>query len=493
MSRRTVRVNTEGKPWARYLRLSKAEAAEDRDKTKEERLALTNAKLDNHLAELTRWMDAKGLPHDDAHIYRDPGLSAWKPGVVRPDWEQMMACAERGELGGIGIVAVDRFTRDVSTMEDLIKLADTFKVNIGGPRAGNLDLTTYEGIQQARGMAMQAANESLATSFRIKETLAHKMANGKPMGGGRCFGFEVGGEVQRPAEVAVIREVVNRMLAGESLLNLAADLNDRGLTTVRNGPWTGGNLGRMLGAHRYGGRVEHHGQIVGVMPGDPVLDEETYEDVQALLASRRRGRRPTGMFLLTGLLTCSTCQRTMNGAHRHKTLADGTRQREYRCPIQLGGCGRVILAEPTEALVGEEMVRRMSDPTYWRAIEAEYKLVNEARAARTEKAEKIKRQLTALAVKWANEELIDEAYEAAKAVLDKRLAKLTTEPGEQPLAVATRGGSAAPEQGYDASLRWANATSEQKRELIQRYRLRPVILAKQPGTRRFDPDRVTFP
>jgi site-specific DNA recombinase len=485
MGKRATRISTDGKPWARYLRLSKAEAAEDRDKTPAERLELTHAKLNGHLAELTAWMDEKGLPYSDEHIYRDAALSAWKPGVTRPEWEQMMTCAERGQLGGIGIVAVDRFTRDVTTMEDLIKLADTFKVNIGGPRAGNLDLTTYEGIQQARGMAMQAANESLATSFRIKSTLARKMRDGKPMGGGRCFGFEIGGEIQVPAEVAIIREIASRMLGGEPLQQLAADLNTRGLTTVRGGEWTGANLGRMLGAHRYGGLVEHHGEIVGTMKGEPVLDRDTYDAVQALLASRRRGRRPTGRFPLTGLLICSTCQRSMNGAIRNKPLADGTRQREYRCPIQRGGCGRAILADEVERIVGEHMIGLLADPDNVAAIVAENAHLNEARAAQLAKLQAVEDRLTNLEVKWASGELIQAAYDRSKPVLDGQRVKLLA--GLDELAPAAAISS------YDAELDWAEMTDDEKRVVVRRYRVRIEILPRRSGTRRFDPERVTFP
>jgi len=485
MGKRVAAISTDGKPWARYLRLSKAEAAEDRGRTKAERLELTNAKLDGHLAELTAWMDERGLPYSDEHIYRDAGLSAWKPNVVRPEWEQMMALAQCGELGGIGIVAVDRFTRDVTTMEDLIKLADTFKVNIGGPRAGNLDLTTYEGIQQARGMAMQAANESLATSFRIKSTLARKMKAGKPMGGGRCYGFEVGGEVQRPDEVAIIREMARRMLAGEPLQHLAADMNARGLTTVLGSKWTGANLGALLDGHRYGGEVEHHGEIVGVMPGDPVLDRDTYDAVQALMASRRRGRRPTGRFPLTGLLTCSTCQRTMNGAIRHKALADGTKPREYRCPIQRGGCGRAILADPVERVAGEHMVTLLSDPENIAAIVAENAHLNEARAEQLAKLQAVEDRLTSLEVKWASGELIQAAYDKSKPVLDAQRAKL--------LAGLEELSPAAAAEDYDAELDWSEMTDDERRGVIQRYRVRIEILPRQEGTRWFDPNRVTFP
>lgn len=242
MARRAAKIDTNGKPWARYLRLSKLEAAELRGKTKDERLALTQAKLDDQLDALNDWLDEKGLPYNEAHVYRDPGLSAWKRGVIRPDWDAMMDQARSGELAGIAIVAVDRFTRDITTMEDLIRLAETTSVKIGGPDAGSIDLTTRDGIQQARGAAMQAANESLATSFRIKAKLAKKMREGQPMGSGRPYGFESGGLVQKPAEVAVIRELAQRMLAGEPLQQLALELNERGLTTSRGKQWTGANV-----------------------------------------------------------------------------------------------------------------------------------------------------------------------------------------------------------------------------------------------------------
>src|SRR3954468_80096 len=259
MAVKPLKKDTTGKPWARYLRLSKLEAREIRGATKEERVALTLAKLDAHCTELTRWLDSKGLPYGDELVFKDPGLSAWKPGVKRPGWDKMMELANAGELAGIGIVAIDRFTRDVTVMENLIRLAETTEVNIGGPRAGNLNLTTYEGIQQARGMAVQAANESLATSHRLKETMQCKMAAGQPMGAGRMFGFEVGGVMQLPAEALVLREMVTRHVAGESLASLARELNKRKITTTRGGQWTHLTLGRTMGRARYGGHVEHHG------------------------------------------------------------------------------------------------------------------------------------------------------------------------------------------------------------------------------------------
>ncbi len=79
MARRSTKISTEGKPWARYLRLSKAEAEEVKGLTKEQRLELTNRKLDDQLDALNGWLDAKGLPYDEAHVYRGTGPAVRPP------------------------------------------------------------------------------------------------------------------------------------------------------------------------------------------------------------------------------------------------------------------------------------------------------------------------------------------------------------------------------------------------------------------------------
>ena len=471
MVKKAAPISTEGKPWAMYARLSKA-ATGDLEK------------VDAQLDLCTSYAASRALPVSDAHVYLDNSLSAWKKGVRRPDWDRLMESAERGDIAGILVYAVDRFTRRPKDLEALIELAEDRGLMIEGPRSGRLDLSTATGRQQARWMAMQAASESDNTSERAKATLARKMRDGKPMGGGRCFGFERGGEVPVPAEVAIVRELANRLLTGEPLQRLAADMNARGLRTVRGGPWTGANLGRLLGAARYGGLVEHHGEIVGTMKSEPVFDRDTYDAVQALLASRRRGRRPTGRYLLTGLLTCSGCQHTMNGAVRHKPNADGTKPRVYRCPVQRGGCGRVIMAEPVERIVGEYMVGLLANPRNTARIVAQNESMNEARAVALAKLHAVEDRLTNLELKWASGELIQRAYDQAKPVLDgQRMALLA---GLEDLSPA------AGIRDFDASLAWDTMLDDERREVILRYRVHIEILPMQSGTRRFDPNRVVF-
>jgi site-specific DNA recombinase len=455
------------KPWAVYARLSKVAKTGDLEK------------CDYQIELCKTYAASRGIPTGNLLEFSDPSLSAWKKRVRRPRWEEMMKLARSGQLAGILVYAVDRFTRRPRDLEDLIDLADEHGLVIEGPRSGRLDLTTATGRQQARWMAMQAATESDNTSERIKTTLGRKMREGKPMGAGRSYGFEVGGMEQRAGEVAVLREVARRMLAGEKVAHIAADLNSRGLVTSRGGQWNARNLTRMMARPRNGGEVEHNDRIVGTIPGKPVLGKATYDDLRAQITARRRGRRPTGSYLLTGIARCSACDRTMNGAKNTRSGA-----RTYRCPPQLGGCGRSIDAAAVEELAGTYMIRLLSSPANLAKIAARERVITDALSAQAAKIEGVEEQLAELEAKWAAGDLVQRAYDRAKPVLDKRLAaeRAKLDGLEHP----------APPLPADAHADWAEATDAEKRILITRFRVQIVIgpHCPRPGVRRFDPARV---
>jgi site-specific DNA recombinase len=472
------------RPWPIYARLSKAETGDLEH-------------VDHQVKLCQDYAEARGIPTDPSLIFKDPSLSAWKKRVRRREWDALMALAADGAVPGILIYAVDRFTRRPKDLEALIELADDHGMLIEGPRSGRLDLSTATGRQQARWMAMQAASESDNTSERVKAGLAREMGKGKPMGAGRSFGFEVGGMVQRPEEAEVIREVAKKLLDGVAAATIAAELNAKGVRTSRGGWFTSANLIRMVSRPRNGGHILHRGEVIGAIrtptkfdakgkvvettDSEPILDKDTYDAVQALIATRRRGRRPTGRFLLTGLLHCSECERPMNGATRHKSGV-----RVYRCPPQLGGCGRSIDAKHLEEMVAAYMVALESDPKRKAKITKREQALSDARARQLADVEALEEQLADLEVKKAMGEIIQRAYDRAKPVLDRRLK----------VAQDVLDGIAVPTSRVtlDPAADWADEdmTPEKKRALITRYKATITIKPFKAGVRRFDPARVVI-
>jgi site-specific DNA recombinase len=459
------------RPWAIYARLSKAQDG-------------GLEKTEHQVQQCRDYAEARGIATDPQLEFVDDSLSAWKKRVRRPHWDELMVLAGSGVVGGILVFAVDRFTRRPKDLEALIELAEDHDLGIDGPRSGRLDLTTATGRQQARWMALQAATESDNTSERIKATLGRKMREGKPMGAGRAYGFEIGGTEQRTEEVAVIREVARRMLAREPVMAIARDLNERGLRTARGGQFMPGNLRQLMVRPRNGGHVEHRGQIVGTIPGEPILDAETYDELVAMVSARRRGRPHSGRYLLTGVAVCGRCGTTMTAT----TVSRGgreSRRRVYLCAKRpgRGGCARSIRAEETEAIVDHYMTELLTDPAAITGIATEAAKVGEARVALLAQVDAAELALAELEVKWAQGDIIKLAYERARPVLDKRLAKARA-------ALEDVGRPQTSPVLLDAQAEWSHYTDDEKRATIANFGVTITIEAQSGKGGYFQPERV---
>jgi hypothetical protein len=114
------------------------------------------------------------------------------------------------------------------------------------------------------------------------------------------------------AEREIVRDAYRRLLAGTTtLVRLAGELNDRGrdgeraALPVSGGFWTYFTLARSLTRPTMAGKLVHNGQDMGALANvDPVVSEEEWERLCALMASRKTGRPPAPQHPLTGLLMC---------------------------------------------------------------------------------------------------------------------------------------------------------------------------------------------
>lgn len=415
--------------WAIYCRLSRAK---DRRRTGRQRAAEYSVALQEQ--KIREWAAAEGIPISDAHVYVDNGKSAWMASSSRPEFRRMVAAGKRGEFPGILAYKLDRFTRNMREAEDLIDLAEQNNMAVWGPNSGKFDLRKANGKNAFRKAALQAAEESDNTSERVKPVLVEMAREGYPIQGGRMFGYEITSQIelpegitamQRPAEVVVLREMADKLIQGIPLQHLARELNERGVTTVRGGRFTGANLGRILGNRRYGGEVWLNGELLGRLGGEPVFGEDVFERVQAMFIQRRRGRRPTGGWPLSGSIHCGRCggDRRMVGRRTHRPKADGSRPRYYTCIPQTGGCTMSVLAEPVEELVTARVLAESADVELARAAALEHAAHTEAREAVEVRITEAEDRLVDLVAERDEKKIIERAYQRSKAYWDAQLDK----------------------------------------------------------------------
>lgn len=443
-------------------------------------------------------VEERGAEVGEVHI--DSGRSAWNPRVRRPDWERLMTRLETGATGGVVVFDMARFSRRPIEGERLILAAESGLVVLDSE--GEYDLTTANGRKAFRDQLNAAAYESDRLSTRIKRGKRLKARRGESNHTHRPFGFELDGVTVREEEAAVLREMVRRVLAGENQDHIVVDLNQRGVTTSTGGEWSRESLKQLLLRPRNAGRVDHLGEVVGELPGEPIIDADTWERLTALFAARRRGRPNSETYLCSGLVFCGNCGTALTGRPRKflRPYPDGQVRRQYWCQPRAnsrGGCGRITVDQRAlDKHVGALVVRILSDPRHAQAVEAAAKAVADRRrplAAELAECEHLAEELSA---RLGRREIKQNRYDAAIGPLDKRISELEAELAELDAAPAPM-----PDGTIDAAsrdewrARWEAALVPERRNLIRQAvagRRLVVKPATRDGRPKFDPERVAI-
>ncbi len=291
-----------------------------------------------------------------ADVYVDNDISAWS-GKRRPEYERMLADVADGTVTAIIAWHLDRLTRSPKELEHFFDVCDAAGLKTMATVTGDTDLSTRDGRFYARMLGAVARKASDDASARIKAAFDAKAARGEyKRGGERPFGYvwddDAGKLLPHEDEAALIKEAVQRILAGESRRSITRDWHDQGIRTSMGKPWSITRLGELLGSPRLIGKRVHRGEVVGDGDWDPIIDAETQHRVVRKMG-RQRVNAPRGRqrHLLTGLAVCGGCGQPLQAKARKDR--NGVGFRTYRCSndsaASCGGCS--VIAEPVEQLV----------------------------------------------------------------------------------------------------------------------------------------------
>ena len=422
---------------------------------------------------------------DVSEVFVDNDVSATN-GRGRPAYGRLLDAIRSGQVDAVVCWDADRLHRHPRELETFFDVCDAAGIGQLATVAGDVDLATGEGILVTRIKGAVAAEEVRKISRRLVSKHAELAEAGKPSGGGRRpFGYRQGGMEIEPGEAELVREAVDKILAGMPLRSVVQDWNERGVRTVSGVAWSATTMRRMLRSGRISGQREHGDRIVGPATWPAIIDPLATVRVRAIFEhpDRLRGRRGESPYLLSGLLRCGACGARMVAKPRS---AEGVRVRRYYCSIDRGGCNGVgIIAEPLEQLVAEDALIALDGPAVRRALAKRSKPKNGAEA----EVRRLEGREAELAGMWAAGELTKAAWSAARDRLAREL-----EEARARVAGRVTEDAAAELVGKGASLakQWPSLDIERRRAVI-RVVLEAVIIA--PVTRahnRFDPERISY-
>lgn len=303
----------------------------------------------------------RGWPVGAEYVDNDVSAFSGKP---RRQYARMLADLASGDRDAVIVYNLDRLHRRPVELEEFVTLCESVGVRDVATVTADIDLGNDDGLFMARIFAAFAAKESGRKSARIRRKMLQNAQAGLPHGSARPFGYEADKITVREAEAAVVREMVDRYLAGQSLRSLTIWLNESQVAPSVAASWQTTAVRQVLSSGRIAGLREHRGEVIGQAVWPAIITPVQRDRVLARMAARSVTKTRTARtYLLSGMLRCGRCGNRLYSQARHSNPQN--RIRRYVClkGPDHGGCGRLtVVAAPVEELLAEAVLARLDSP-----------------------------------------------------------------------------------------------------------------------------------
>jgi DNA invertase Pin-like site-specific DNA recombinase len=233
---------------------------------------------------------------------------------IRTAFQRMLRDAEKRKFQYIIAYKSNRISRNMLHALTYEEKLSRFGIRIlyakeefGDTAAGRFALRTMMNVNQ-----FYSENMSEDIKRGLMDNAAKCMVNGRvPLGYKKG---EDGKYAVDDAGAAIVREIFGRVAAGEPYVDIATDLNGRGIPTAWGNKWNKGSFHKLIANDLYIG-VYRYSKVVINDGVPPIIEKELFYKVQNKRSSRHPvGRhRANGDYLLTGKLFCGRCQSPMVG------------------------------------------------------------------------------------------------------------------------------------------------------------------------------------
>lgn len=362
----------------------------------------------------------------------------------RPGWQAFTKAVGDGRIDAVWAWEQSRLTRaGVSTWDDVCELLTAAGLRfVTTTRQGRVSIVMGDRIGGRLNAVVDQHERELAI-VRSRDGFERIALEGRPTGvtgyGYRRSYDDTGRPflTPDPEQAPLVRQMVESVVAGDSLGRVAADLNARGIPTAAGAKvWRRESVRAIVTAPRIVGDRVHQGKVVGPAAWPPIVDRDLWDRAQRAL--HQPGRRTAGTrrrYLLSGgLAVCGECGTALIS---HRYTLKNTNHPGYACPHPSrtdGGCGHcAILAKRLEEHVLTVIAGWLKDPAFREAMDRHLAAsAVDVAPLRAELAE-VEQQLVTEAERWAAGGLLEFEHAAARRVLLDRRAAVLTELDRQPV------------------------------------------------------------
>ncbi len=344
-------------------------------------------------AEIEKYAASKG--YSILRWYADLGISGDRT-EKRLQFQQMLADAAEGRFRAILCWDQDRFGR-FDSLESGYWIHPLRKqgVQLVTCTDGPVDWNSFAG-RMLYGMKQEGKHQYLVDlSNNVTRRMQQMAQEGKWVCGALPIGYVLDEQgkivLGKPEDVAFVQMLFTEYVSGKTTRQLTAMAKERGFISSKGKPWSVPGLTALLkkqmyvGTFTYGvrqfskyqpktqpGQFRPRGEWVEIPNNHPpIVIQEIFDQVQALLQQRRRHTAPNGKgpgFALSGLLRCNHCGASMHGDSYNQC-------RNYTCATyktRPGTCQRYAVKESQVlALLLDQLQGNLFSPATLKRVRTE--------------------------------------------------------------------------------------------------------------------------
>lgn len=272
----------------------------------------------------------------------DTSASNGKP---RPGFTALLAMVDARQVDVVIVWAVDRLVRRLADLEDVIDRCERANVRLATV-SGDLDLSTDQGRLVGRILASVARGEVERKGTRQRAANRQRAEKGTPYRWGhRPFGYSEDRATPHSVEGPAVESACRMLLSGGTISGVMREWANAGLRPPQGERWTRPSVREILLNPRIAGLATYRGDVVGAGQWEPLVPEETWRAVVALLTDPSRTPQRGIRTLLGGIAQC-LCGTGILASQNHLG------SRTYRChpEFRVGSGPHVArLAQPVDA------------------------------------------------------------------------------------------------------------------------------------------------
>lgn len=303
--------------------------------------------------------------------YIDDGFSA--KDIKRPAFQRMLRDAEERRIDVILVHKLDRFTRNVRDLYDVLDKLNKYNVAFRSSQE-QFDTTTTMGRAMIGMLGIFAQWERETIADRVYWGMEQKIIQGKRNGAQAPMGYDlIDGKLVPNEDAEFVQRLFQMYLSGlgmptmiEMLAKENRPIHIKTLWYILKNPVYCGEY--RWNYRKRGSRTNKEIVVQGDVP--PIISKEDFYRTQAMIrAHGKKGRAATSEYLFSGLIKCARCGHPMNGGIRHNKYGS---IHFYRCGgrVQYGKCDMPRIREKAieEALFEElglpkkELAKRLMVP-----------------------------------------------------------------------------------------------------------------------------------